>query len=65
MAARYISPGLTTVRLPMHDLGRLTAERLHARIVDGQPVRSPQVLPSQVVLRSSCGCPVLSPPKRA
>ena len=65
LAARYISPGLTTVRLPMHDLGRLTAERLHARIVGEQPAGGPEVLSTQIILRSSCGCPVLSPPKRA
>jgi LacI family transcriptional regulator len=60
-AARYISPGLTTVRQPIRDLGRLAAERLHARIVGGQPVGGPHVLPSKVVVRSSCGCPALSP----
>ncbi|MHB8297050.1 MAG: LacI family DNA-binding transcriptional regulator [Dermatophilaceae bacterium] len=60
LAARYISPGLTTVRQPMHDLGRLTAERLHARIVGGQPAGSSVVLPTGVIIRSSCGCPVLS-----
>ena len=65
LAARCISPGLTTVRQPMYDLGRLTAERLHARIVGEQPVGGPEVLPTRVILRSSCGCPVLSPPKRA
>ena len=65
LTARYFTPALTTVRQPIRDLGRLAAAQLHARIVDGQPVRSPQVLPSQVVLRSSCGCPVLSPPTGA
>ena len=60
-AARYITPGLTTVRQPIRDLGRLAAAQLNARIVGRQPVVGPQVLPSQVVLRSSCGCPALSP----
>jgi len=60
-AARYISPGLTTVRQPIRDLGRLAAAQLNARIVGGQPMVGPQVLPSHVVLRSSCGCPALSP----
>lgn len=59
-AARYISPALTTVRQPMHDLGRLSAERLHARIAGGQPVGEPEVLATRIILRSSCGCPVLS-----
>jgi LacI family transcriptional regulator len=61
MAARYVSPGLTTVRPPMRELGRLAAVRLHERIT-GQPVRpDPLVLPAELVLRSSCGCPALQP----
>jgi Transcriptional regulators len=60
LAARYIPPGLTTVRQPMHDLGRLAAERLNARIVNEQPVIGSEVLPTRVILRSSCGCPALS-----
>jgi LacI family transcriptional regulator len=61
-AARYISPGLTTVRQPIRDLGRLGAEQLHARITGEQPAGMARVLPTQVVVRSSCGCPQLSPP---
>ena len=56
-AARFISPGLTTVRQPVRDLGRLAAAHLQARIVGEQSVGSPQVLPTQLVVRSSCGCP--------
>ncbi len=61
LAARYISPALTTVRQPIRDLGRLAAERLQARIGGGDLVGQARVLPSLVVVRSSCGCPVLSP----
>lgn len=61
LAARYIVPGLTTVRQPIRDLGRLVAEQLQARIVGGQPAGGARVLPTQVVIRSSCGCPALSP----
>jgi LacI family transcriptional regulator len=60
LAARYISPALTTVRQPIRDLGRLAAERLQARIAGEDPVDSVRVLPAQVIIRSSCGCPVLS-----
>jgi len=60
MAARYVSPALTTVRQPIRDLGRLAVEQLQARIA-GQPAGRPRVLPTQVVIRSSCGCPTLSP----
>jgi len=64
LAARYISPALTTVRQPVRDLGRLAAERLRERIVGGQPAAAPQVVPTLVIIRSSCGCPVLSPHPR-
>jgi LacI family transcriptional regulator len=60
-AARYLFPALTTVRQPIRDLGRLAAERLRARIVGRQPVTEPQVVATQVIIRSSCGCPALSP----
>ena len=61
-AARYISPGLTTVRQPIRGLARLAAAHLHARVVGEQPAGGPQVLASQIVLRSSCGCVALAPP---
>lgn len=60
--ARYVSPGLTTVRQPIRDLGRLAADLLQARILGEHPMGKPQVLAPKVVLRSSCGCPLLSPP---
>ena len=57
MTARYIRPALTTVRQPVRELGALVAERLHERVA-GRPRREGrEVLPTQVVLRSSCGCP--------
>ncbi|MBB2986626.1 LacI family DNA-binding transcriptional regulator [Terracoccus luteus] len=56
MTARYVRPGLTTVRQPVADLGRLAAERLH-HLVDGDdPADEPWVLPTRLVLRGSCGC---------
>jgi LacI family transcriptional regulator len=60
-AARYITPALTTVRQPIRDLGRLAAERLQARALDEQLLGRAHVLPTQVIVRSSCGCPSLSP----
>ena len=63
-AARYISPGLTTVHQPIRGLARLAAVRLQARITGEEPVGGPQVLPSQIVLRSSCGCVALAPSPR-
>ncbi|WP_374970982.1 LacI family DNA-binding transcriptional regulator [Terrabacter sp. BE26] len=56
MAARYVRPGLTTVRQPVRELGALAAERLHQRVSGGQPQLEPQVLPTELVIRGSCGC---------
>ncbi|ANZ40329.1 LacI family transcriptional regulator [Lentzea guizhouensis] len=57
MTSRYVRPGLTTVRQPVHELGALAASRLHD-LVSGEPVRTnAQTLPTQLVVRSSCGCP--------
>ena len=61
LAARYLSPALTTVRAPIRDLGRLAGEQLQARVAGGQPAGQTRRLPSQVIIRSSCGCPPLSP----
>lgn len=57
MAARYVRPGLTTVRQPVAELGRLAAERLHELVNGTTPESQPQVLPTRLVLRQSCGCP--------
>lgn len=59
-AARYISPGLTTVRQPIRDIGRFAVERLQGRITGEHLVGTSRVLPTQVVIRSSCGCPRLA-----
>ena len=61
MAARYITPALTTVRQPIRDIGRLAAERLQARIGGQGPADRTRLVPTQAIIRSSCGCPVLSP----
>ncbi|WP_270887017.1 LacI family DNA-binding transcriptional regulator [Pedococcus sp. 5OH_020] len=56
MSARYIEPGLTTVRQPVRELGTAAADLLHERVtgvVAGAPTR---IIPTHVVLRSSCGC---------
>lgn len=57
MTARYVTPGLTTVRQPLHELGRAAAHRLHERIAGDHTVPEPLILPSELVLRASCGCP--------
>lgn len=55
MAARYVSPGLTTVRQPMAELGRLAAQRLHERITGERNRTRNDVLATQIVVRASCG----------
>jgi LacI family transcriptional regulator len=57
MTSRYVRPGLTTVRQPVHELGALAAERLHQLVIGDPPRAERRVLPTQVVIRSSCGCP--------
>lgn len=55
-AARYVVPGLTTVRQPIHELGRLVAERLHTLLEDPGAPRPDHALRTSLVLRASCGC---------
>jgi len=54
--ARLTYPGLTTVRQPMRDLGRLSVELLIDRI-EGRAAPGRMItLPTEVVRRRSCGC---------
>lgn len=55
MASRYVRPGMTTVRQPVRELGALAADRLHQR-AQGGALAERQVLPTQVIIRGSCGC---------
>jgi LacI family transcriptional regulator len=56
-AAGLVDPPLTTVHQPMRTLGERACARLLDRIA--HPGLSPavQLLPTELVLRSSCGCP--------
>jgi LacI family transcriptional regulator len=56
MTARYVHPGLTTVLQPMRSLGHWAAIRLHERIEGRTHDVHPQVLPTSMVVRGSCGC---------
>lgn len=55
-AARYLSPGLTTVRQPVDRLGRVAAELLARRLATPSAAPTVQRLPTTPVLRESCGC---------
>lgn len=56
MAARYVTPGLTTVRQPVRELGRLGAHRLAEVLADADAPEPDPWLATEVVLRQSCGC---------
>jgi LacI family transcriptional regulator len=55
--ASLCDPPLTTVRQPIRQIGERACERLIDRIAN--PGLSPRIelLPTELVLRSSCGCP--------
>jgi LacI family transcriptional regulator len=53
LAARFA--GLTTVRQPMRELGGTAARWLHERINEPDRKRRNRVLPTQLVVRRSCG----------
>jgi LacI family transcriptional regulator len=65
-AGRYAGPGLTTVRLPVQEIGRLATERLLQQIRGDIPWEAPPLqvtLPVELVVRGSTAAPVppLSP----
>jgi LacI family transcriptional regulator len=54
--ARYVTPPLTTVRMRIADLGRSALLRLVAEMqAAGSSSKAPQMLPCEVVVRTSCG----------
>ena len=55
--ARHVQPPLTTVRQPMRDLGEQAVRLLYGRLAKPASRRESLVLPTQLVLRRSCGCP--------
>lgn len=61
--AALITPALTTIRQPIRELAAQAA-RLILRAVDnpGSPAPGSVVLPTELVLRHSCGCPAIPTP---
>ncbi len=55
MAARHARPALTTVRQPMRLLGAQAAQVLDERIKHRRTTPRHEVLPAELVVRSSCG----------
>jgi LacI family transcriptional regulator len=53
--APYVSPPLTTVRVPLEQVGCEAARRLIQLVRQGSA--ESVILPTQVIVRRSCGCP--------
>jgi LacI family transcriptional regulator, galactose operon repressor len=55
--SRYVSPPLTTVRAPSEQVGR-EAVRLLVKCIQEEPCEPEILLPTELVIRQSCGCRV-------
>jgi LacI family transcriptional regulator len=55
-AGRHVRPPLTTVRQPMRELGERSVRVLLDRLARPAAPRRSFILPTEVVLRRSCGC---------
>jgi LacI family transcriptional regulator len=55
--ARLVDPPLTTVHQPMRALGERACARLLDRIAHPELTPAVEMLPTELVVRSSCGCP--------
>ena len=53
--ARFMSPPLTTVRAPTERTGMDAVKQL-VRSIRGEPAESITLLPTELVIRNSCGC---------
>lgn len=55
LLSRYIDPPLTTVRAPIEEAGRTAvAQLLH--LIHNEPASPLTLLPTELVIRQSCGC---------
>lgn len=53
--ASYLDPPLTTVRAPIEKVSRLAVENL-VELMQGNPVQDVTLLPTELIIRQSCGC---------
>ena len=58
--ARSLNPPLTTVRAPTESVARIATENLF-RLLEGETVDGRVVLPTEIILRRSCGCELEQP----
>lgn len=54
LLSQYIDPPLTTVRAPIEEAGRAAATQL-IRLIEGKPADPLTLLPTELVIRRSCG----------
>ncbi len=53
--SRYLTPSLTTVHSPIEQVGRESVVQL-VRAIRGEPTEAVTLLPTELVIRNSCGC---------
>ena len=58
--SRFLRPPLTTVRAPIEQVGRAAARQL-LRLIRREHVEATILLPTELVIRESCGCSPSSP----
>ena len=59
-SAEHLTPALTTVRQPVYEVGRRSAQRLLDSLLAGTPPAGAEVLPTRLIVRDSA-CPPLNP----
>jgi LacI family transcriptional regulator len=55
--ATLLVPALTTVHAPTEEVGWLAGQQM-LKLLQGQPVEKAMVLPTELVIRRSCGCDI-------
>ncbi len=55
LLALHLTPPLTTVHAPIEQAGRQAAQQL-IKLIDGEPSEAVTLLPTELVIRQSCGC---------
>lgn len=55
-AAALVSPGLTTVAVPVARMGELALEILQELMEGKKPARKTTTIPTELIIRRSCGC---------
>jgi LacI family transcriptional regulator len=54
--AGFVNPGLTVVRQPGEEMGRLAAQMLFERLAGKKGAPQRVILDGELVIRESCGC---------